>query len=84
MEIPKDTKGMVGKSYLFSGNFLDKQDRPEMEYLIKDVKWSDTFIKNANGTKKHPCVTFLIDFEGTDKWTKPFPIRDINLNLKIV
>ena len=84
MEIPKDTKEMVGKNYLFSGNFLDKIDRPEMEYLIKDVKWSDTFVKNSNGNKKHPCVIFLIDFEGIEKWTKPFPIRSINLDLRVV
>ena len=84
MEIPKETKEMLAKKYLFSGNFLDKKDRPEMECLIKDVKWSDTFVKNENGTKKHPCVVFLIDFEGKDKWTKPFPIRSINLSLRSV
>ena len=81
MEIPKETKEMIGKKYLFSGNFLDKKDRVEYEYLIKDVKWSDVFVKNENGTKKHPCIIFLIDFNGKDKWTKPFPIIDINLSL---
>jgi len=84
MEVPKEAKDMVGNSYLFSGNYLDKQDRKEQEHLIKDVKMTDTFVKDLENTFKHPCVSFLIDFEGKDEWTKPMPIRSINLKLNVV
>ena len=84
MEVSKEAKDMVGNSYLFSGNYLDKKDRKEQEHLIKDVKMTDTFIKDLENTIKHPCVSFLIDFEGIDKWTKPIPIRSINLKLNVV
>ena len=84
MEVSKEAKDMVGNSYLFSGNYLDKKDRKEQEHLIKDVKMTDTFIKDLENTIKHHCVSFLIDFEGIDKWTKPIPIRSINLKLNVV
>jgi len=84
MEIPKEAKDMVGCSYLFSGTYIDEQDRIEQEYFIKDVQLTDTFVKNKEKTIKHPCVSFLIDFEGVDKWTKPMPIRSVNLKLNIV
>lgn len=84
MEVPKEAKEMVGNSYLFSGNYLDEKDRKEKEHLIKDVKMTDTFVKNIENTVKHPCVSFLIDFEGIDKWTKPMPIRSVNLKLNVV
>lgn len=79
MEIPKEATEMVGKSYLFSGNYIDRKDRKEQEHLIKDVRNSDYFIKDREMTFKHPCVEFLIDFNGVDTWTKPMPIRSINL-----
>jgi len=75
---------MVGNSYLFSGNYIDEKDRKEQEHLIKDVKMTDTFLKNKENTIKHPCVSFLIDFYGIDRWTKPMPIRSVNLKLNIV
>ena len=84
MEIPKEAKDMVGGSYLFSGTYIDEQDRIEQEHFIKDVQLTDTFVKNKENTIKHPCVSFLIDFNGIDKWTKPMPIRSINLKLNIV
>jgi hypothetical protein len=84
MDIPKEAKDMVGNSYLFSGNYLDKKDRKEQEHLIKNVKMTDTFVKDLENTVKHPCVSFLIDFKGQDKWTKPMPIRSINLKLNVV
>lgn len=84
MDIPKEAKDMVGNSYLFSGNYLDTKDRKEQEHLIKDVTMTDFFVKNIENTLKHPCVSFLIDFNGIDRWIKPMPIRSINLQLNIV
>jgi len=84
MDIPKEAKDMIGNNYLFSGNYLDKKDRKEQEHLIKDVKMTDFFVKNIENTVKHPCVSFLIDFNGIDRWTKPMPIKSINLKLNVV
>lgn len=84
MEVPKEAKDMVGNNYLFSGMYIDNKDRKEQKHLIKDVKMTDFFVKNKENTVKHPCVCFLIDFNGIEKWTKPMPIRSINLKLNIV
>lgn len=84
MEVPQEEKNMVGKAYLFSGMYIDNKDRIEAEHLIKDVEMSDYFVKDLENTFKHPCVRFLIDFNGEDKWTKPIPIKRINLKLNIV
>ncbi len=79
METPTEVKEMVGKSYLFSGQFIDSEDRVEQEYLVKDVKMCDSFLKDVERTFKHPCFKLLINIEGKNKWTKPLPIRSINL-----
>ena len=60
MEVPEEAKDMVGNSYLFSGNYLDKKDRKEQEHFIKDVKMTDTFIKNK---KNKPTALNIKTFQ---------------------
>ena len=77
MEIPNEIKEMIGKPFLFSGTFLNAFDLAETELMVKDVKISD--VKCISEGNKHPCVEFLVEIKGKNKWTKPFPIKTIFL-----
>lgn len=84
MEVPKEAMDMVGNSYLFSGNYIDSKERKEKEHFIIDVKMTDYYVRNKENTVKHPCVSFLIMNDQDEVWTKPMPIRSINLKLNVV
>ena len=83
MDIPNEVKEMIGNKYLFSGTFLNDTDVKETEYLVLDARMSDAFLKDKENKFKHPCFELLLKVEDEELWTKPFPIKTINLKLNI-
>lgn len=75
--IPKKVTKMVGKTYFFSGKYIDQHQRKETAHLIKDVKMTDFYLRNLADTEMSECVCFLIDFFGDVRWTNPFPLKNI-------
>ena len=79
MELTNEVKEMVGKEYLFSGNFLDTFDRVEESYLVLDAKPTDWKIKKENGDVFN-TFKLLIKNDNMEKarWTKAFSMSKIN------
>lgn len=82
MELPIKYKEMIGTKQLFSGNvFSSSQIIKEEEYEVLDVRMGRSFITNIAREYKHPTFELLIKKTGMmrARWTKCFPIKEINL-----
>lgn len=79
MELTNEVKKMVGKEYLFSGNFLDAIDRIEESYLVLKAKVTDWKIKKENGDIFNTFKLLIKNEKMVKaKWTKAFPMSKIN------
>ena len=79
MELTNEVKEMVGKEYLFSGNFLDTFDRVEESYLVLDAKPTDWKIKKENGDVFNTFKLLIKNDKMVKaRWTKAFSMSKIN------
>jgi len=82
-EMPQKYIDMVGTRRTFSGGlFSTKKAIEPTEYDIKDWRWGRAKICDMETMEmKHPTVEFLIKKEGmrASRWTRPFPVREIEL-----
>lgn len=90
MNIPKQYLELVGTKQILSGGlFSFNRSEPAQEYDILDIRWGSGQVVNVKELREtgkssytHPTFQLLVKREGMKKsrWTKGFPIREINLN----
>lgn len=81
--IPKKYQRFVGTKKRFSGAiFSYKNPITEKEFDVLNIRYSEATIVNFKTKAKHPAFELLLKNESMSKarWTKPFPIREINFN----
>lgn len=80
---------MVGQTLKMAGGlFSGRQDLPEQEYKVLDIRWGMSRLMNfkemretGKSSYEHPTFELLIknDSMKRSRWTRGFPIREINL-----
>lgn len=84
-EIPKKYCELVGTTKEFRGGLFSNKAIEPTKFEVQGIRWSDKFIMNMKNLKaKYPCFELLLinDSMNRAKWSKPFPIREINLEKK--
>jgi hypothetical protein len=90
--LPKKYRDLVGtKQFMSGGLFSHKRSEPEKEYDVLDIRWGSATIMSITELREgkqpsyeYPTFELLVKREGMAKsrWTRPFPIREINLRKK--
>ena len=88
-DIPQKYKELVGKEAIMSGGlFASNRTEPETKYNVLNIRWGTATILDAKQLKEtgqssyeHPTVEYLVknDTMKKSRWTKGFPVREINL-----
>ncbi|MEP0266593.1 hypothetical protein [Dokdonia sp.] len=88
IEMPQKYIDMVGTKRTFSGGLFSSKKAVEPdEYDILDWRWGSAKIMDMKTMEmKHPTVEFLLKKEGMrrSQWTRPFPVREIELEPEIL
>jgi hypothetical protein len=83
MELPKHYTDRVGTTQEFGGGlFSSKKDLPFEKYKVLDWRWGTAKIMDMKTmTEKHPTIEYLLknDSMKRSRWTRPFPVREIEL-----
>lgn len=90
LKIPKRYMDLVGTKQMLSGGvFSGKRALPSLEYDVLNIRWGMATIINVKelqetgrSSYEYPTYELLIKNSGMKKsrWTRPFPVREINLN----
>lgn len=83
LQLPKRYRDLVGKVLTFSGHLFTKDKEEPFNSLVYDVRLSCSTIRDLKDKyKRWPAVEYLILHPRYKerRWTKPFPIKEINLN----
>lgn len=83
MEIPKHHIDFVGTKKSFGGGlFSGKKELEFEEYDVLDWRWGSAQIWDTkNMIPMHPTIEYLLKKDGmrASRWTRPFPVREIQL-----
>lgn len=87
--IPQEYRNYVGQVHEFSGGlFSGKKNLKPAKYKVLDVRVGDGTVVNVKELREkgessyeHPTMQFLLknDTMKRAQWSRPFPIREINL-----
>lgn len=81
--LPKSILDMIGQTMQFSGGiFSHRKFEKEFDAKILAARFGSAIIMDVkNRTPKHPTVEFLIknDTMKKSRWTRGFPIREIEI-----
>lgn len=89
LEIPKKHRDLVGTKQTFSGGlFSGNKEMPPTEFQVLDIRFGTARIINVKELRStgkssinHPTFELLLKNDKMKKsqWSRPFPIREINL-----
>lgn len=83
LQLPQSVLDMIGRKMKFSGGiFSYKRAEEEFEATIIEARIGSGIIMDIKNRKpKHPTVEFLIknNSMARSRWTRGFPIREIEL-----
>lgn len=89
LEIPKKYTDMVGTKQRFSGGlFSQNKEVAETEFNVLNIRFATARVINVEELRKtgkssinHPTFELLLKNDKMKKsqWSRPFPIREINL-----
>lgn len=80
---PEEFQKLIGTKQTMGGCLFSRNEIEFKQYDVIDWRWGSARIMDMKTLKvKHPTIELLVKNSEmkASRWTKPFPVRSVNLN----